>query len=48
MEEMRCSEVREETVVAKMKTTKPDRGVASKVKNNFFNNFLREKGLTGH
>ena len=34
---MRCWEVREETVVAKMKTTKTDKDVASKLKNNFYN-----------
>lgn len=38
MEERRCWEVREETVVVKMKTTKTDSDIASKVKNNCFNN----------
>lgn len=35
MEEMRIWEVREETVIAQMKTTKTDRDVASKLLNNF-------------
>ena len=35
---MRYWEVREETVVAQMETTKTDRDVAGKVKNNFLNN----------
>lgn len=33
---MRCWEVRQETAVAKMETTKTGRDLASKVKNNFF------------